>query len=182
MASPEQLASPALEALLRDGTLTGSWTLNPARSEVRLNTRHTWGLLPLKGVFSEVAGSGTVAADGNVTGVLTVGAGSVDTKNKQRDKHLRSADFFDAANHRELSFAVDAVTPAGPGVRVTGSLTIRDRTRPVSFDAKVSRAAAEVWLDAEVPVNRADFGLTWNWMGIAAMDSTIAVHAVFTRQ
>jgi polyisoprenoid-binding protein YceI len=182
MASPEQLTWSALGALLRDGKLAGSWTLDTARSEVQLNTRHTWGLRPLKGVFSQVTGSGTVSADGDVKGSLAVGAGSIDTKNKQRDKHLRSADFFDAANHPDFTFAVDAVTPASGGALVTGSLTIRDRTRPVSFDAKVSSVDGEVRLDAEVPVNRTDFGLTWNWMGIASMDNTIVVHAVFTRQ
>jgi polyisoprenoid-binding protein YceI len=65
---------------------------------------------------------------------------------------------------------------------VTGSLTVRGRTRPVSFDATVASVEGEVWLDGEVPVNRADFGLTWNMMGIASMDNTIVVHAVFTRE
>ena len=182
MAPAGQLTSPALEALLQDGKLAGSWTLDTARSEVQLKTRHTWGLAPLKGVFSQVTGSGTVSAAGDVRGILTVAAGSIDTKNKKRDQHLRSGDFFDAASHPEFTFAVDAVRPANGGVRVTGKLTVRGCTRPVSFDAKVSSADGEVWLDAEVPVNRADFGMTWNWMGIAPMNNTIVVHAVFTRQ
>jgi polyisoprenoid-binding protein YceI len=182
MAPSGQLTSPALQALLRDGELAGSWTLDPARSEVMLKTRHTWGLLPLNGVFRQVAGNGTVTATGDATGVVTVAAGSVDTKNKRRDAHLRSADFFDIANHPDLTFAADGVAPANGGVRVAGRLTVRDRTRPVSFDAKVSIVDGEVWLDGEIQVNRADFGLTWNMMGIAAMHSTIVVHAVFTRE
>jgi polyisoprenoid-binding protein YceI len=52
----------------------------------------------------------------------------------------------------------------------------------VSFDATVTSVDGEVWLDGEIPVNRTDFGLTWNWLGIASMDNTIVVHAVFTRQ
>jgi len=182
MVASGQLTSPALQALLRDGKLAGSWTLDPARSEVLLKTRHTWGLAPLKGVFRQVTGNGTVTAAGDVSGVVTVGAGSVDTKNKMRDKHLRSADFFDVANHPDLTFVADGVMPANGGVQIAGRLTVRDRTRPVSFDAKVSTADGEVWLDGEIPVNRADFGLTWNLMGIAPMDNTIVVHAVFTRQ
>jgi len=182
MAPSGQLTSPALEALLQDGKLAGSWTLDTARSEVQLKTRHTWGLAPLKGVFSQVTGSGTVSAAGDVTGIVTVAAGSIDTKNKKRDQHLRSGDFFDAASHPDFTFAVDGVRPANGSVRVTGRLTIRDRTRPVSFDAKVSSADGAVRLDAEVPVNRADFGMTWNWMGIAPMNNTIIVHAVFNRQ
>jgi polyisoprenoid-binding protein YceI len=182
MAPSGQLTSPALQALLRDGTLAGSWTLDPARSAVRLKTRHTWGLRPLNGVFHRVTGSGSVSTAGDVTGTVTVAAESVDTKNNQRDKHLRSPAFFDVANHPHFTFAVDGVTPANGGVRVTGNLTVRGQTRPVSFDATVTSVDGEVWLDGEIPVNRADFGLTWNWLGIAAMDNTIVVHAVFTRQ
>jgi polyisoprenoid-binding protein YceI len=185
MSSPGQLTSSALEALLHDGKLAGSWTLDPGRSEVHLKTRHTWGLAPLKGVFRQVTGSGTVSAAGDVSGMLTVAAESIDTKNAKRDKHLRSEDFFHVARHPHVTFAVEGMEPASEGVRVTGSLTIRERTRPVSFDAKVSSTDGfdgEIGLDAEVPVNRADFGMTWNWLGIAAMDNTIVVHAVFTRQ
>jgi polyisoprenoid-binding protein YceI len=182
MAASEEQTSTALEAQLRDGTLAGSWTLDPARSQVQLNTRHTWGLLPLKADFGQVSGSGTVSATGEVSGVLTVAAGSLDTKNAQRDKHLRSADFFDIDKHPDFTFAVDGVTPASGGVRVTGSLTIRDTTRPVSFDAQVATVDGVVTLDAKVPVNRSDYGMKWNFIGIAAMDNTIVVHAVFTRQ
>ena len=108
-------------------------------------------------------------------------AGSIDTKNSTRDRHLRSADFFDVATHPDLTFAVDGVAPADGGVRVTGRLTIRGRTRPASFDATVSATGDEVRLDGKLQVNRADFGLTWNRMGIASMDNTIVVRAVFTR-
>jgi polyisoprenoid-binding protein YceI len=182
MASSGQLTSPALQTLLADGTLTGSWTLDPARSEVQLHTRHTWGLRPLHGVFREVAGSGTVTAAGDASGVITVAAKSVDTKNSQRDKHLRSAAFFEVDAHPDFTFTADSVKPAGDGVRVTGSLTIRGRTRPASFDATVSTADGEVTLDGEIQVSRTDYGMTWNFIGIAATDNTIAVHAVFTRQ
>jgi polyisoprenoid-binding protein YceI len=178
MAPSEQ---QALLAQLRDGVLAGSWTLDPARSEVVLHTRHTWGLLPLRGVFGRVNGHGTVTKDGDASGIVTVAAESVDTKNPRRDKHLRSADFFDVANHPEFIFAAESVTPTDAGVRVAGTLTVRDRTNPASFDASVSTADGALTLDGELKVNRADYGLTWNFIGIAAMDSTIAVHAVFTR-
>ena len=92
-----QSATSALQALVGNGTLTGSWILDPARSEVRLATRHTWGLRPLHGVFRQFTGNGTVTAGGQVTGTLTVAAGSIDTRNKMRDKDLRSAKVFDIA-------------------------------------------------------------------------------------
>jgi polyisoprenoid-binding protein YceI len=72
--------------------------------------------------------------------------------------------------------------PGSGDVRVTGSLTVHGRTRPLSFDAKVTTAAGEVQLDAGVPVNRADFGLTYRPLRMASLDNTITIHAVFTRQ
>jgi polyisoprenoid-binding protein YceI len=181
-ASSGGLTSSAVQALLQAGTLAGSWTLDAARSKVALKTRHTWGLAALEGTFHQIAGHGTVSAAGEVTGVITVAAESVDTKNPRRDKHLRSADFFDVTTHPDFTFAVDGVSPSDGGVRVTGSLTVIGRTRPASFDATVSNVDGEVWLDGELAVDRADFGMSWNWMGIAAMRNTIVVHAVFTRQ
>jgi polyisoprenoid-binding protein YceI len=66
---------------------------------------------------------------------------------------------------------------------VTGALTVRGRTRPLSFDAAAAvHGDGEVWLDAEVQVNRADFGLTWNLMGMASMHNTLTIHSVFTRR
>jgi|SRR4051794_20078417 polyisoprenoid-binding protein YceI len=182
MAPSGQLTSSALQALLQGGELAGSWTLDAAKSEVRLTTRHTWGLLPLTGFFRQFSGSGTITPTGGVTGVFTVAAGSIDTKNPKRDNHLRSADFFNVDRHPDFTLAVDAVTPADDGVRVTGGITIAGQARPLSFDAQVCTPDGEVWLDAEVPYNRADFGMTWNMMGMAPMKGTIVIHAVFTRQ
>ena len=126
-----------------------------------------WGMVPVKGVFREVTGSGTVSAAGDVAGTLTVAAGSIDTKMKKRDEHLRSADFFDVASTPDITFTAEQVTPSGEGVTVTGALTVRDRTRPVSFAARVTVLdGTQVELDGELQVNRTDFGLTWNQLGM----------------
>ena len=177
-----ELTSAQVQDLLGKGELAGDWVLDPAKSSVLLKTRHTWGLLPLNAAFGEYNGNGTITAAGEVSGVFTVKASSLNTRNPQRDKHLRSADFFDVANHENFTFTVDSVTPTGKGAQVTGSLTVRDTTRPVSFDAQVQSSGGEATLDAEVPVNRADYGLTWNKLGIAPMQNTIVIHAVFVRQ
>lgn len=182
MTSQDELPSSAVRALVQDGTLTGSWTLDPARSEVRLRTKHTWGLRTAHGVFRQVAGNGTVTADGQVTGVITITAGSLDTRNKIRDKDLRTAKLFDIARYPDIIYTVEGVQPAGTGVRVTGSLTVRDRTLPLSFDATVSGTPDQVRLSAEVPVNRADYGLVFNPMRMASLDNTLLIQAVFTRQ
>jgi polyisoprenoid-binding protein YceI len=173
----------APQALLTDGALTGEWDLDPRESSIRLQNRSMRGLIRVHGVFREVSGHGTVGPDGAVSGTVTVAAASIDTKNTRRDTHLRSADFFDSGNHPDITFTADEVRPSGQGVAVTGALTVRDRTRPVSFEAAASVPGdGEIWLDAEVPVNRADFGLTWNLMGLISMDNTLTIHAVFTRR
>jgi polyisoprenoid-binding protein YceI len=60
---------------------------------------------------------------------------------------------------------------------------VRDRTRSLSFDAATSvRGDGEIWLDAEIHINRADFGLTWNQMGMASMNNTLTIHTVFARR
>ena len=142
-----------------------------------------WGLVPVNGVFREVSGNGTVSPDGRVSGTVTVAAASIDTKNTRRDTHLRSADFFDSGNNPDITFTADGIRLSGQRVAVTGALTVRDRTRPLSVDAAASAPAdGEIWLDAQVRINRADFGLTWNLMGMAGVNNTLTVHAVFTRR
>jgi polyisoprenoid-binding protein YceI len=182
MAPGGQLTASALQTMLKDGALAGSWTLDASRSAIGLRSKSMWGLAPVKGTFREVSGSGAVSADGQVSGTVTVAAASVDTKLSKRDTHLRSADFFDSDNHPHITFRVDRITPSSQGVTVAGALTVRGRTRPVTFDAKVSTVnAGEVWFEAGIRVNRADFGLTWNQLGMASMHNTITIHAVFTR-
>ena len=178
----EQVTAPALQALLTGRALAGEWVLDPRRSSIRLKSKII-GLVPVTGVFHQVAGNGTVSADGGVSGAVTVAAASIDTKNARRDRHLRSADFFDTGNHPDLTVTVEGIRPSGLGVAVTGALTVRGRTRPLSFDAAVAvHGDGEVWLDAEVHINRADYGLTWNLMGMASMHNTLTIHSVFTRR
>jgi polyisoprenoid-binding protein YceI len=183
MAPSGQTNTPALEALLKDAALTGTWTLDASKSTVGLRSKSMWGLVPVKGVFGQVSGQGTVSAAGDVSGAMTVSAASIDTKNKKRDTHLRSADFFDSDTYPDITVTVNQARLSGQGVTVSGSLTVRDLTKPLTFDATVSAVSdSEISLDAEVPVNRTDFGLTWNQMGMASVHNTITVHAVFTKR
>jgi polyisoprenoid-binding protein YceI len=178
-----QMTAPALQALLKDGALAGEWVLDPRKSSIRLKSGSMWGLAPVSGVFREVSGSGTVSPDGEVSGTVTVAAASVDTRNTRRDAHLRSADFFDSGNNPDITFAADGVRPSGQAVAVTGVLTVRGRTRPLSFDAAASvQGDGEIWLETEVHINRGDFGLTWNLLGLVSMNNTLTIHAVFTRR
>jgi polyisoprenoid-binding protein YceI len=178
-----QMTAPPLQARLKDGLLAGEWVLDPRKSSIRLKSRSMWGLAPVNGVFREVSGNGTVSADGEVSGTVTVATASIDTKNTRRDTHLRSADFFDSGNNPDITFTVGGIRPSGQGAAVTGALTVRGRTRPLSFDAAAAvHGDGAIWLDAEVHINRADFGLTWNQMGMASMKNTLTIHAVFTQR
>ena len=179
---PPSTTAPALQDLLKGGALTGEWVLDPRNSSVRLKSK-SMGLIPVHGVFREVSGSGTVSPDGKASGTFLVAAASIDTQNTKRDTHLRSADFFDSDNHPDISFTADDIRPSEQGVAVTGSLTVRGRARPLSFDAAASVPGdGEVWLDAEVRIHRADFGITWNVLGTISQISTLTIHAVFTRR
>jgi polyisoprenoid-binding protein YceI len=177
-----QSTAPEVRDLLEDGALAGEWVLDPRKSSIRLKSK-VWGLVPVNGVFREVSGNGTVSPDGEVSGTVTVAAASIDTKHARRDTHLRSADFFDSDNNPDITFTADGIQASDRGAAVTGMLTVRGRTRPLSFDAAASvQADGGIWLDAQVHVNRADFGLTWNRIGMVSMDNTLTIHAVFTRR
>jgi polyisoprenoid-binding protein YceI len=178
-----QLTTSAQQSLLEDGNLVGEWVLDPRTSSIRLKSRSMGGLVRVNGVFGEASGNGTVLPAGEFSGTLTVAAASIDTKSARRDTHLRSADFFDSGNYPDITFTAEAIRPSGQGVAVTGALTVRDRTRPLSFDATAFVGSdGEVGLDAEVIINRADFGLTWNQLGLASMNNTLAIHAIFIRR
>jgi polyisoprenoid-binding protein YceI len=173
---------PALQALLQQGALAGAWVLDARRSSIRLKSKVV-GLVRVNGVFHQAIGNGAIFPDGKVSGTLTVAAASINTNNTRRDTHLRSADFFDSSNYPDIIFTAETIRPSGRGVAVTGALTVRGRTRPLSFDAAASvRGDGEVWLDTEVHINRADFGLIWNRMGMVSMHNTLTIHAVFTRR
>jgi polyisoprenoid-binding protein YceI len=169
----------ALPDLLTDGALAGEWVLDPRRSSVELKTK-SLGIIPVKGVFRDLSGHGTVSADGSVSGTLTVAAASIDTGQAKRDGHLRSAEIFDSGNHPQITFTVEGIRPTGAGVAVTGALTVRGRTRPLSFEAAASvSGSGEILLDGQARVSRADFGVTWKGASLASKINAVSIHAVF---
>jgi polyisoprenoid-binding protein YceI len=173
----------ALRALLENGSLAGDWALDPARSTATLRSKHMWGLAPVKGVFRSIEGGGTVSPAGEVTGQIALATEALDTKNKKRDAHLRSADFFETEKYPAITFTLDKLVPADEGVTVSGHLTVRDQSGPISFSATVALAGdGEVALDATVLVDRSEFGVTINKVGMLSMKNTVAVHAVFTKR
>jgi polyisoprenoid-binding protein YceI len=182
-ATYEPMTEPELQALLKEGTLAGEWVLDPRRSSMEVTTWHLWHLAPVHGVFREASGNTTVSPNGQVTGTLTVAAASITTGNPRRDRHLRSKAFLDSDTYPDITYSVGGVWPSDEGITVTGSVTVRGRTHPLSFDAAVSAGdGREIRLDADVPIDRTDFGLTWNVLGIPSMNVVLRIHAVLTRR
>lgn len=149
----------------------GSWELDAAGTSVTFDTKSMWGMAKVHGTLLAVSGTGTVGADGAVAGTLVFDAASVDTKQKKRDEHLRSKDFFDVAQHPTFTFAVDAITPQGGDlVEVRGSLTLRGRTEAVTAPARVTEATADaVTLRTEFDFDRSRVGITWGPLRMSSM-------------
>jgi polyisoprenoid-binding protein YceI len=170
--------------LLQDGAAVGVWTLDPATSVLEFQVKHFWGAVTVRGRFGAVTGRVEVAASGSVSGSIEAQSASLDSGNGRRDKHLRSADFFDVANHPTVVFSVAAVEPVGDdAVRVTGDLTAAGRTQSITFHARLSNATLEHFtVDGEVSVDRkAGFGMNWSPLGMASSTAVLVAHAQFAR-
>src|SRR5258708_37451917 len=112
--SAASAAMPDVTAIMAEGTAGGHWALDPAGSQVQFHVKHFWGAITVHGSFGQVTGEGEVGPDGSVDGQTVLDAASLSTQNKQRDKHLRSADFFDSDNHQQVVVSVLQARPAGP--------------------------------------------------------------------
>jgi polyisoprenoid-binding protein YceI len=175
--------TPGATAQLADGSAAGRWALDPAGSAAEFRVRHFWGAITVRGTLRPVAGQAAVSPDGTVTGRISFDAGSLDTGHQQRDKHLRSADFFHVGEHPHAVLTVTSARPAGPdGLDCHGALDVAGHARPVSFTAHIQEATGQaVVLTAELRVDRAEFGMTWSPLHMASMTAVGIVQARFTR-
>jgi polyisoprenoid-binding protein YceI len=181
MTAPTKLTSTELQAQLAAGSLAGNWTVDPGLSSVSLHSTSLWGLAKVKGSLGDVGGHGTVSPAGDLTGEITVATAALDTKNAKRDKHLRAEEMLSSEKHPVITFTVGSVSLAGGEVTVAGTLTVRGQSRPLTFPAAIALDGGTAVLDATVHIDRSDFGITWNQLGMASMINDITVHAVFTR-
>jgi polyisoprenoid-binding protein YceI len=170
-------------ALLTNGTAAGNWTLDPAGSRAEFRIKHFWGAMTVRGVLARMTGEATVSPDGTVTGRINFDAASLDTKNKQRDKHLRSADFFDVDNHPEAILTVTSATPIGPAqLRCQGEFKAAGHSRPVAFTADIGEATEQsAVVTAELEVDRTEFGMTWGPLHMTSATAYGTVTARFVR-
>ncbi|MFF7309288.1 YceI family protein [Streptomyces sp. NPDC008137] len=162
---------------------TGLWQLDATASTVGIRHKTMWGLVTVKGGFGVLSGTGEVRPDGSAVGTLTFDVASLDTGNAKRDTHLRSADFFDADHHPEITFAArGAELRDGDQVHVTGQLTVRGISRPLSLTARLTDGGATgLTLDTEFSVDRDQFGMGWNQLGMIRGRTAVTATLRFVR-
>jgi polyisoprenoid-binding protein YceI len=159
-------------------TLTGTYAIDPTHSRVGFVVRHAM-VTKVRGSFNEFDGQGFYDADNpaNSKLKLTIPANSIDTRNADRDGHLRSNDFFDMETYPEITFRSSTVGQVhADNFKVTGDLTIKGVTEPVTVDFELTGAATDpygndrIGLEGKTTVNRKDWGVNWNapWMPAAS--------------
>jgi polyisoprenoid-binding protein YceI len=149
--------------------LTGTYTLDPTHSRIGFVARHAM-VTKVRGSFNEFEGSATLdfSNPANSTAQVTIQVASVDTRQAQRDEHLRNNDFFDAPTFPTITFTSTSVEPKGDDFVLHGDLTIKGITKPVSIDFEFAGAAKDpfgnerVGFEGKTVINRGDFGVTFN--------------------
>jgi polyisoprenoid-binding protein YceI len=142
----------------------GTWAIDPVHSSVGFSVRHLM-VSKVRGVFDTFSGAITVAEDGTPSVHAEIAVDSVNTRNEQRDGHLKSPDFFDAEKHPVATFSSTAVRQDGDGYVVDGDFTLKGVTRPISLNLDFNgvnpgMGHGEVaGFEASVVLNRKDFGI-----------------------
>jgi polyisoprenoid-binding protein YceI len=158
---------------------TGTWRLDPARSSVEFHVRHFYGLVTVNGRFDQYRGILDLSARPAVE--LVIDAESLDTKRKQRDKHLRSDDFFDVANHPEVRFEADTATLDGDTLKARGRLHAAGKQIPLHVDATVTPVDGEFEIEATALADQRELGMTWSPMGITRAPSKLIIRGRLVR-
>ena len=146
-----------------------TWKLDPSHTLVEFSAKHLM-ITTVKGRITDV--EGTIVSDeknpGNSSVEATLKAVSIDTRTDQRDQHLRSADFLNAEQFPEIRFRSTRIEGDKESFKLTGDLTIRDVTRPITLDVQFEGRTKDPWggdrigFSATGKIDRRDFGLTWN--------------------
>jgi polyisoprenoid-binding protein YceI len=157
-------------------TATTTWNIDPAHSSAEFKVKHMM-ISHVKGHFAKVTGTLTLDESNlaNSRAEALIEAASLETRDAQRDAHLKSPDFFDVEKFPTLSFKSTRISLVRDGeLAIDGDLTVRDNTRKVVFTAEGPTPPAKdpwgntrVGVSATTKISRKDFGLTWN----AALES-----------
>jgi polyisoprenoid-binding protein YceI len=166
------LSSLALAAsLLTSSALaeTTEWAIDPAHSTIGFSVPHMM-ISEVDGQFKTYSGKAQLDESDLTKSQVEFSAdtASIDTGNADRDKHLKSPEFFDAEKFPKLTFKSTKITKAGKGYKIKGQLTLHGVTKDVTLDATVSQAVKNPWgkqvraVKIKGKLKRSDYGLTWN--------------------
>jgi polyisoprenoid-binding protein YceI len=143
----------------------GTWTIDASHSEVGFSVRHLM-VSKVKGNFETFEGTITIGDDPLASSVqVEVYLSSINTRDEQRDGHLRSSDFFEVETHPKMTFVSTKVEPAGSDYKVTGDLTIKGTTKPVVLDLEFNGIHPDPWggtrsgFSATTEISRKAFGV-----------------------
>ncbi len=146
---------------------TGSYSVDPAHSNVGFEVKHM-GIATVRGSFKKFEGT-VQAGDGALTLSGQVEVASVDTGDTQRDGHLQSPDFFDAAQFPQITFNSTGAETSGDGkITLNGEITIKGTTKPLELVGEIAENGQDPWgnervgFEVEGKVDRREFGLVWN--------------------
>jgi len=151
-------------------SLTGSYTIDPAHTRIGFVARHAM-VTKVRGAFNEFEGSAVLdgANPANSTARVTITAASIDTRNAQRDEHLRSNDFLAMETYPRITFVSTGARKSGDAeFELAGDLTVKGITRPVTIPFSFEGTATDpfgnlrVGFEGSVTINRKDYGVTWN--------------------
>jgi polyisoprenoid-binding protein YceI len=150
-------------------TTSRTYAIDPAHSEVGFTVRHLM-ISKVRGNFTGFTGSVAIGTEGDIPTTIegTVDVASVDTREEKRDGHLRSPDFFDAANYPKISFVSTSITGSGSDFTAVGDLTIRGTTKSLTLKGEVGGHTTDPWgndrigFSATTRINRTDFGVSFN--------------------
>ncbi|HVT41245.1 MAG TPA: YceI family protein [Gemmatimonadaceae bacterium] len=144
------------------------WNLDTTHSTAAFAVKHLM-ISTVRGRFKKLTGSGETDENGVLKSVeMVIDAPSIDTNEPKRDDHLRSADFLDVANHPTITFRSTTIRQNGRDITITGNLTIRGVTRPVTLMGEVTAPVADPWgttragLEVSTKISRKEWGLLWN--------------------
>jgi len=143
---------------------TGTWAIDPVHSSVNFSVRHLV-VSKVRGTFDTFSGAITVSEDGTPSVQAEIGIDSVNTRNEQRDEHLKAADFFDAGKFPSATFVSTGVRADGDNYVVDGDFTLKGVTKPISLALEFNgvnpgMGHGEVaGFEASVVLNRKDFGI-----------------------
>jgi polyisoprenoid-binding protein YceI len=152
------------------GTLTGDYTVDPAHSRIGFAAKHAM-VTTVRGEFTDYTATAHLDAENpaNSSARVEIKAASVTTRNDDRDAHVRNADFFDVDNHPTISFvSTSAKQHSDDEFELTGDLTIKGTTKPVTVTFEKTGQATDPWggsrvgFEGKTKINRKDWDLSWN--------------------